>query len=479
MEYDVIVYKTHIEVTPYKLGDNIEFEKKMSTYDKHTHKWNPLCYYVDNDTLYVPKGISLLTLENSFYTSPVPSYSPDEYDNITEGEGLYPPKNSIQEDAIKFLCGEDNYGYTQRYSQLGLNLSTGDGKTYSSIYSILKLKIKAIIITHQEKIKLQWIKSIKEMTNFPIEKIVDISGNNSIEKIMNDELSGEIYLVNHQTLSTYARNNSWSSIRELFKKIKVGIKVIDESHKFFESTLMIDNFSNVYKSFYLTATFGRSDPLEIKLYKQAFSSLVRFGEETINSDEKRKHTKFIIYNFRSKPNNGIQPNVETGYGFSTYKYIDYELKRSNNELLDLLDYILDNTSHMNGKTLILSPKVESVEFIAKYVSRITNKSVGVVHGSNSDELNQKNLQKDIICSTIKSVGEGTDIKGLRILINLEPVGSKLLANQVQGRLREYSKEDDTFLFYPVDRTVPQTGVLLNRILPIMKKKCKEIINMNF
>lgn len=479
MAYDIKVYRTHIEISPYKLGDNLDFEKNMSTYDKTLHKWNPLCYHVEDDILYIPKGISIKSIEKYFYSSPVPVYAPDDYDTIKSGEGLYSPKNIIQEDAIKFLCAEDNYSYTGRYSQLGLNLVTGDGKTYCSIYSVLKYKIKTIIITHQEKLKQQWVKTIKEMTSFPEDKIVDISGSNVIDSIMDGNTSGEIYVVNHQTLSSYARNHSWSQIRELFKKIKVGIKIIDESHKFFESSLMIDNFSNCYKTFYLTATFGRSDPREVRLYKQAFSSLVRFGEETINSEIKRRHTKFIICYFKSKPKNGIMPKVDNAYGFSGYRYIDYELKNSDSAILDLLNYILENTSHLSGKTLILSPKVESVEMIADYVRKITNKSVGVVHGSNSDETNQENLQKDIISSTIKSVGEGTDIKGLRVLINLEPIGSKIVANQVQGRLREYSPRDDTLYFYPVDTTIEQTSTLLKRILPTMKIKCKEIIHMTY
>ena len=173
------------------------------------------------------------------------------------------------------------------------------------------------------------------------------------------------------------------------------------------------------------------------------------------------------------------PKVDNAYGCSGYRYIDYELKNSDSAILDLLNYILENTSHLSGKTLILSPKVESVEMIADYVGKITNKSVGVVHGSNSDETNQENLQKDIISSTIKSVGEGTDIKGLRVLINLEPIGSKIVANQVQGRLREYSPTDDTLYFYPVDTTIEQTSTLLKRILPTMKIKCKEIIHMTY
>lgn len=479
MDYNIDVFRTHIEISPYKKGDNIDFEKNMSTYNKSTHKWNPLCYYVENDILYVPKGTSMKTLEKYFYSPIIPNNSPDDYDNIEEGEGLYPPKNEIQEDAIKFLLGKDNYGYTGRYSQLGLNLATGDGKTYCSIYSVLKYKIKTIVITHQEKLKQQWFKTIKEMTSFPVDRIVDISGSDIIDKILNDKITGEIYLVNHQTISSYARNHSWSDIRTLFKKIKVGIKIIDESHKFFESSLIIDYFSNCYKTFYLTATFGRSDPLEIRLYKQAYSSLVRFGEETINSDIKRRHTKFIICYFRSKPKNGIMPKVDNAFGFSGYRYIDYELKNSNGVLLDLLNYILENTSHLEGKTLILSSKVESVEYIANYVRTITDKSVGTVHGNNSNEINKENLQKDIISSTIKSVGEGTDIKGLRVLINLEPIGSKIVANQVQGRLREYSPTDDTLLFYPVDTTLEQPMNLLKRILPTMKIKCKEIVNMTY
>jgi hypothetical protein len=64
---------------------------------------------------------------------------------------------------------------------------------------------------------------------------------------------------------------------------------------------------------------------------------------------------------------------------------------------------------------------------------------------------------------------------LRILINLEPVASKALADQVRWRLREYSKEDDTYFFYPVDTTLPEVFNMLKRILPVMKRKCKEII----
>ena len=81
MAYDIKVYRTHIEISPYKLGDNLDFEKNMSTYDKTLHKWNPLCYHVEDDILYIPKGISIKSTEKYFYSSPVPVYAPDDYES--------------------------------------------------------------------------------------------------------------------------------------------------------------------------------------------------------------------------------------------------------------------------------------------------------------------------------------------------------------------------------------------------------------
>ena len=237
---------------------------------------------------------------------------------------------------------------------------------------------------------------------------------------------------------------------------------------------MIDFFSNTYKTFYLTATFGRGDPKEYHIFKSSFSNLCRFGEETFNYDEKRKHINLMVVYYDSKPELGT--TVQNGYGFSNYKFIDYALKYDPHKtILKVLKRILEQTNHLKGKTLITSPKIESVDSIAEFVSDWFDKSVGVVYSRNTKEENDNIIsEKEIISTTIKSIGEGDNVKGLRVLINLDPIGSKGLADQLRGRLREYSKEDDTFLFYPVDLGFKECGDLFKRILPTMKKKCKSI-----
>ena len=472
---EIRVFHTHIEVYPYTEGDSTKIENMFSYYDKQKRKRIPLGYYILNDTLYLPRGTSSIVLSDEFRSSPLIMSQPDKFEKIKYGEAKFAPKSIMQEHALAFLCSKDQFSYTSRYSQFGLNLQTGDGKTYSAISAILYYKLKSIIITHQEKIKVQWIDSFNNMTTFPMENLVNVTGTEVMDEIMADKVEGEIYLVNHQTIEAYARANGWEEVRRFFIKIKCGIKVVDEAHKFFEDTMMIDNFSNCYKSFYLTATYGRSSTSN-SIYFRAFSSLVRFGEETLSYKEKRKHTNFVITYFTSVPELGILPRLETYYGFSEYRYIDYELNDANNAILKALKTIINKTSHMEGKTIIFSPKIDSVEAIANYVKTITDKKVGILH-SKSEEDTKEVSEYDIISTTVKSAGEGVDIKGLRIIICLEPIASPNLADQVRGRLREYSKDEDTFMFYLADTTVETTVRYVNYILPVMKRTCKEIMTI--
>lgn len=474
---EIRIFHTHIEVYPYEKGDCPEIEKMMSKYDSVTHSRIPIGYYIQNDILYLPRGVNVTLLQELFHTTPTPVTKPDTYNKIKKGTALNKPKSRMQSNAIDFLCSEGQYSYSGWYSQFGLNLDTGDGKTYAAITAVMKMKLKTIIITHKDKLKSQWEETLKDRTSFPMENYCNISGTGVMDQIMKGEIRAEIYCVNHQTINSYARIHGWTSIRDFFKKIKVGIKIIDEAHLFFESTLMIDYFSNVYKSFYLTATFGRSDS-SIGVYKRAFSSMVRFGEETVNYNEKRRHIVLFVVYFTSNPEYGIVPNLKTAHGFSAYKYIDYELSGSDDSLRKVLFNILDQTKNLDGKKLILSPKIESADIIAKNVEEYTGCEVGTIHSKNSIETNRDAINKDIISSTIKSFDAGNDIRGLRVLINLEPIGSRGLADQVRGRLREYSDTDDTFLFIPVDTAVKESMEYIKNILPVMKKKCKKIVFLN-
>ena len=469
------VFQTHIEVSPYTEGENFNLEKKFSKWDEITHRYIPISYYIKDDTLYLPRGASLNLLTTAFDCTPIANNIYDRFDYFNEGEPIKPPKSIIQQEAIEFLLGENKFDYSYKFSQLGLNLSTGDGKTYSAIYSITKQKIKSIIFTHQTKIKNQWIKAFKEMTSIDNDTLIDINNSNTGLKVLSGEISGNIYFMNYQTAESLARNYGWDIITDLFNKIRVGIKVYDEAHKFFNAMLKIDFFTNTKKTYYLTATYGRSDKDEQRLYNNAFSHLTRFGEETLNYDVKRRHVNFIACYFNSRPPYNQVPYLKTPKGFSAYKYIDYELEEEHKTLLRAIYNVLDKVIEFEGKILVLSPKIDSTEIIAKAISEEYNEPVGVIHSKISPENIAIAKEQKIICSTIKSLGTGVNIEKLRCIINTEPMGSNNVAAQTVGRLREYSPDLDTYFFHLVDHTVKETIDSQKRIVKGLKKLCKSII----
>ena len=474
---EIRVFNSHIEVFPYKKGDAPNIEKMLSKYDTVSHKYVEIGFYIEDRILYLPRGVNLTLLKDTFNSIPTMVNIYDNFERTEGGEMKYPPRDRIQEESIDFLTSKGKFANGSRYTQYGFNIDTGVGKTFCMTSAMLQLRMKSIIITHKQKLKEQWMETILTMSNVSENRICDISGSEIMEAIMNGKIEADYYYVNHQTLNSYARIHGWHGLHEFFNKIKVGVKIVDEAHKFFENSLMIDNFTNTYKSFYLTATFTRSDPKEVRIFKIAYSNLYRYGEETFNYEEMRKHIVFVVIYFRSHPEYDENTRLSTGYGFSSYKYIDYELGESNNTLIKVIRNVIRQTENLNGKTLIISPKTESVDIIADRLIGHTDKSIGTVHSKNSTEKNHRGFNSDIISSTLKSIGEGDDIKGLRVLINTEPIGSKLLADQLRGRLREYSKEDDTFFFHLVDTSVRESYEFLGRILPVMKRKCKEIIYM--
>ena len=147
------VYQTHIEVSPYHLGDNRGFEKSMSKFDKLYHTWVPMTFYCLDDVLYLPRGISLKTLVRNFNETPVSVPITVSYKEIDKWKMLVEPISSMQKDAIDFLSCKNTFIGNNGKSQFMLNLDTGDGKTVAAITAAINLSYRTIIIVHQKKKK--------------------------------------------------------------------------------------------------------------------------------------------------------------------------------------------------------------------------------------------------------------------------------------------------------------------------------------
>lgn len=474
MKKNFFVYSTKIEVVPYDEGDIEELERMCSYYDPQLHARIPAGYCLTDNKIIVPRGLNLVTLQR--LTGNIPTLCPNNH-KVAHMKYQYEmkktPRDIYQEKAIRFLLSEGEFSKYKKYSQFGLNLETGYGKTFCMIYSLLKMNQRAIIILHQETIKKQWLEAFENDTDVDMNRVCNITGSKVIKEIMNGDNDYDIYLTNHSSITSFASKEGWDEVTKLFEMMDVSVKVYDEAHLCFKNILYIDFFTNVERNYYLTATFERSDPKEIALFKRVFANTVRFGEEI----HKRKH---VIYNFlfyNSNPSGKDQYSIKTPRGVSSYKFADYAFKRDPYHSLEGAIYkTLNECIKIEGKTGIVVPKIENVTFLEEEIQKRYPKfKVGSIFSKNSKEENEiVKKDCDIIISTIKSFGTGSDIKGLRNLIIAEPHSSRTISNQLIGRLREYSPTDDTYVYELVDSGLRLLQGMITRRYPTIKNKCKEI-----
>ena len=326
--------------------------------------------------------------------------------------------------------------------------------TFCVAYASNKLRRKTLIITPTEGLKVQWINTYKKMIGYRENQICNIAGGAVIDAINSDLIEpADIYVANHSTLRNYLTSTNGWVFHQFMKKLNVGIKVYDEAHLDFANILLLDNFSNTDQTWYLTATFGRSDKSEQKCFKQAFSSLINFGESESMQDM-RKH---VIYH-TVQINTGVDPyhraKLMAYPGFTAAKFGKYAFLEDKDEhCYNAIKRCLDLLKDKEGKVLIFVPLIDAVEAVAdKLVRDYPDKKIGRYHSKMPKDEKELELEKDIIVSTIKSCGTGKDIPGLRALISVEPLASRIGARQLVGRLRPYSEILDTYFFdiVPVD-----------------------------
>ncbi len=474
MILNIDVFNTSIVVSPYNEENSIpRLEEMYTAEDKFAMKPVACGYLINDGKLFLPRGTPVSLVESLVGTKANTNHPSDPSEKMSrEHKSYYEPRDELQERSIQFLMKEKN-------PQLALNLLMSVGKTFISCYCSTMLNEKTLIITHNEGIKGQWIKTYSKMFDYKPKELLNIAGSSIIEAIMNDDVApADVYFVNHQTLRSYLSNTNGYMLHKFFKKLKIGIKIYDESHLEFANILLLDFFSNTKRTWYLTATFDRSDKTESVCFKRAFNSVEAFGE--IESKEALdKHVVYHVVNINSRASPRDKGRMVGFRGMTAASYGHYAFKfdtkcTAYNAVLILLDKIKD----VEGKTLIFVPLIEVVDDLVNKLKKVSDKSVAGYHSQISKDEKGDALKKDIIVSTIKSMGVGRDLPGLRNIICVEPIASKVVASQLIGRLRPYAGGKLTYFFDIVDVSIPPINWWFKARMKSIQNLAKEIVYLN-
>lgn len=450
---NIEVYNTCIRLCGYELGDHPDLEKFFTVLDKISQRYIPKCMNYDNENkiLTIPRGIDIDLLEKYFNTkAEYKTDSTDPYDTGLTFRLSYAPRDDVQKCAVKFIIGANEYASTKKEPQLGVNLNTGAGKTYVTICASTILGLRTIMITSSIGWIKQWQERIMEYTDTTPTEIYPIVGSTSIaliEKGMVDVSKIKYFLASHQTLHYYASSASkdgkedWSKVTELFKKLRVGLKVYDEAHLEFDNIWKIDSCTNTYKSLYLTATPARSANDEDVIYQAMFKNTPRID---LFDESRDRRTRYISLLYTSHPSIGQVNYCNTIYGFDKNHYCNYIAK--NEYFYKVLTIIIEIILKTQSKTLIYIGTNKLIKIVKKWIDEnypYLSDKVGIYTSITEKSIKEDQLNKLIILSTTKSCGAAIDIKHLQLTVVLaEPFKSKVLARQSLGRTRD---KDTTYI----------------------------------
>lgn len=475
MKGKIYCYNTHYEIMDYTLGDCEKLERSLSIWDKVRHRLDPKFYYDEESRiLYVPGGYDPNLLEEYFKT-----FIDFKKCSTRKKKVIFSiwstPRNGAQKEAVRFLAGKNEYAHIYSDTQQVLSMPPGEGKTYCTISALSLLGYRSIIIVNTVDLRNQWREKFMEYTKLPSNCIAVLDSMDAIKKIKKKRNTSSIvtFLVTHDILRNYIKENGNSSISKLFESLQIGVKVIDEAHLEYSSILMLDYMTNVWKTIYLSATFARSDIEDNKVFQNSFNMVHKLKIENI---KRRRHVIYMPYIFKTNPTQAIRETVKGTKGFDRYRYTDYEF--STDKFIKILkDVLLFFTSkNIEGKIAILSSKKDSCEFILKLVRELYPSHTSCAHYTGNKQDNFKDY--DIICATPKMLGVAQDIPGLRIVINLEPARSTVNSAQIAGRLREYSDDKDTYYVELVDKAFSVVYDMYKTRLKFLSSIVKEIFTID-
>ena len=477
------VYNTAIVINDYDFGDNPKLENYFKirvpiTKSYSTYKYFGLYYDEVNRRLYLPRGIDIWLVEKIIgEEANVHVNEHNKYDRYNGFKIKNLPRDDDQKKALRFMLGKEEYRHVASKSQLSVNLNTGKGKTYLAISTIVFSGIKSMIIMYSDNLIQQWKREILKYTNLNQRQVCIIEGSGSIHRLMNkSDNDSVIYLVTHGTLKSYGDRNGWDKVGDLFKHLKIGIKIFDEAHQNFENILKVDYFTNVYKTYYLTATSLRSSDDENRIYQLSFKNVPSID---LFNQEDDPHTVYTAIKFHSRPTAIQKSNCKNQYGLDRNKYVNYIVEqRIFYDILIILMNIIIKRTMSGGKCLIYIGTNNAIDKVYRWMIKnypeLYN-DIGILSTLVDDDARRNAINKKIILATTKSAGAGLDIKGLKLTIVLaEPFKSEILARQTLGRTRD----KDTEYIELVDIGFPQCSKYYAQKKHIFLKyalSCREIV----
>ena len=441
---EIILRHGHIAITDYHMGDNWEFEKFLSVWDKRRYKYRFVGgYYITQlKELRINRGFNLKKL-HSFFPQYKFRIDNDAYPSEKIDVVLYAgPKSDFQKVAMTFMAGQGEYHRNSRYTQQMISAATGAGKTYLGVTASAFLSSRAVIIVPFSKLLEQWRNSYLDFTDIKADQILIVEGSKDCKKILDGKYQNiKIFIIMVDTIVSFVERYGDLAAIDMFAAMNSYIKIVDEVHRDLKAQSMIEALCNFKMNYYLSASPGRTDRKEDWIFNTLYYNLPNVGEAFERQDE--KHINILIKKYYFTPTQKqINKIVDRRTGMNTLMYERLLCDSTNTERSSFEQALQTMLCWSKGivpaenKIMILGKTIAFIEYIQTIAEEIFPGDTALYHGSLKSEEKQAALKSHVIIATSSSLGTGADIQGLQHCYNCGTYSGKIEAVQTAGRLRK-------------------------------------------
>lgn len=310
--------------------------------------------------------------------------------------------------------------------------------TFIALYAISKLGLKPLIIAPTTLLKNQWIENFTDLG-------ID---NSDIATNIYDAPNKTFCVVTISSIENELRKD-WEGLMKVLRDSSFGIKVIDESHLHLKGILKFDALCNIKHNWYLSATLGRSDPLEDRILNRALSDADRFVGNQTYEEYQHEYVNIYFQDIKYQTSNrlcskflrfGSKGLIRASYYNMLMNYWDG--KPFINNLITMMKRAKDIITY-EGKILLLVPLVNIIERLIEEMKKdsyFKKYTFSGVNGSMPLRERREAMESDFILSTSLSMGTGVDVSNLAAVVNFDQYASPIICEQIFGRLRDRGKE---------------------------------------
>ena len=363
---------------------------------------------------------------------------------------------------IEYFCAPD--GSRSRI----VEIQTGKGKTFSALYSLSKVGVRFAILLRPMYIG-KWVEDLQKIYNISPTEIMVVQGGKSLQALLHLAVTGgldniKVIIISNKTyqswLSTYEDTNGETvelgypiHPEDFFETIGCGVRLIDEIHLDLHLQFKTDLYTNIFRSFALSATFFSNDRFVEHVQEIMYPLDTRYKGGELDKYVIATACFYSIKNMR---------NIRTKErGSESYSHIAFEksIRRDNIQLANYLrmtKHLVDEffmCDYVPGQRCAVF--AASIDMCTIMVNSLRKAYPHLnINRFAEDDPDENLYQSDISVTTVQSGGTAHDIDKLKAVIMTNSLDSKASNVQTLGRLR-YNSTMVTRFAYLVCTDIPK------------------------